>query len=288
MCIYIFLQCCGEVCVEEVCQANESCPSFSSCLMGGQCQRSAEEKALQSSMWRLKHSNNPRKRHFSNNNEPAKRVVNHMANILSSENANWLIKTKKSEEEPNKRMKTNHLETLAPAKKSSAILYQPPQTSWVLDPPQVCQKEDFVEDFTQVYQKEDFVDDFPQICQKEDFVEDFNKNISNWLLSSKELVNKKKANCEKENSLYRACLFKSQLSLNSFGSIENVKDKIEKIDSDFKKDKWLLQQSIKADNKILEEVMNSKCEWLSNSSMTSFSIISEPEVAQCNSWLLSQ
>ncbi|XP_068240569.1 nuclear receptor coactivator 4-like [Palaemon carinicauda] len=75
--------------IADVCQANEPCSNFSECICKGSCVDSALQKAKQSAAYYAKTS---RKRTISEvySSNP---VLSHMADILSSDNSQWLVKS---------------------------------------------------------------------------------------------------------------------------------------------------------------------------------------------------
>ncbi|KAF2348522.1 hypothetical protein FHG87_020723 [Trinorchestia longiramus] len=195
--------------------------------------------------------------------------------------------------------------TVGSATFRSAILYQAPTARWRLDneaqKDQKCHDE-ITKPMKKLPESEDVDDDGGE-----------SRTINNdWLLKKCDLKSSpKKSALEKtmtdnENSnVFLANRIKSQLSLASMTNIENLKERIDKMSAQAEKqvnettsgtnqlrqddkDAWLLQQSPaqQADNKILEEIMKKKSEWLSTSSQASFSVISESE-SRGSSWLLS-
>lgn len=80
--------CLDNVKTESVCQANEMCSSFSSCLFSNNCGEAALEKAKQSANFKARMC---RKRTHSKT-ENVEQVLAHMANIQRSDNSQWLFK----------------------------------------------------------------------------------------------------------------------------------------------------------------------------------------------------
>lgn len=216
----------------------------------------------------------------------------------------------------NKKLKVNHFFNASPASVNtqpntmrSAIMYQAPQVSWCLKSSSQIELVDKKDSSLEIDGLSSLLPDVasedaarvPPIGQVLDAseVNTASSDTVTWLLplATKEgtvlRVSTKKASNDKENNLCRASIIKS---LTDVGSIENLKDKVDhfagesdnKAPSDLElKESWLLQKcsSLKADNKILDEVMKQKSEWLSSSSLASFSVISDPD-GFSNSWLL--
>ncbi|XP_018018871.1 uncharacterized protein LOC108675379 [Hyalella azteca] len=346
---------CDGVCVEEACQGNETCSSFSECFMNGQCKKNALEKTDQTNKWRLQQkplqqlqlsdqdfllrnlnkgppaeqttyaqtqlgnsktflmpSNLARKRLHSSPNSAIQPVIAHMDAIQRSSNGSWLLikgtngiaaslanidlnstscgieNFEASAEDINKKMRANaesgEMKSLA---FRAAILYQAPSAQWRLSSSEDKEQKNACNSGKKLPESDD--------------VEKDSSNVKNdWLLKKAGLTSPKRSVLEKlaaenENSnMFLADRIKSQLSLASLASIENLKEKIDRLSAEAGKsaevgdaDSWLLQQSPaqRADNQILEEIMEKKSEWLSTSSQSSFSVISESE-SRGTGWLM--
>lgn len=86
--------CCGNPYLEHIeissiCQANETCPTFDDCLCQNNCKETALEKLHQSASFRAKAG---RKRTLSES-ESISPILAHMANIIASENSQWLLQS---------------------------------------------------------------------------------------------------------------------------------------------------------------------------------------------------
>ncbi|XP_071527658.1 uncharacterized protein [Panulirus ornatus] len=86
--------CCGNPFLEQIeigsiCQANETCSTFSDCVCQNNCKETALEKLQQSASFRAKTS---RKRTLSES-ESIGPILSHMADIIASENSQWLLQS---------------------------------------------------------------------------------------------------------------------------------------------------------------------------------------------------
>lgn len=268
-------ECCNDnMCVRNSCQANELCDSFSKCVMSGDCKKNALEKIHQTNEWHIKQVSatlDPsRKRSLSDANESGRLVLNHMNSILKSDNENWLSGIKREQSGEYKKMKVSH----SPSRAVDGILYKPPNVNWIQPSENAAPK---TEDF-----------------QPEDKIYD---NITAWLLRGKPVP--KEALSHK--SLSKSAKTKSQTSLwDYYGeSEENLKEKIEKLCIDDNqlsdlevKQQWLIKNSsdVRENNKNVTKRMldpMENCEWLSNTSMSSFTIISDSDSRYpTKDWLL--
>lgn len=314
------------ICVEEVCQGNELCSSFSDCVLSGQCKKSAQEKLNQSARWQLQqlaeeHDTTPlqfamdisfssRKRNLSESStsEAAKSVIAHMNSILSSNNVSWLRSSESKTdhnsggldvsspinlENVNKKQKIAH-SVKDNTNYRSNILYVAPNMSWILSNKSLTSPTPAQDN--KLSRASSVMSRVHELHTDLDTKETQDEISKAWLLP---LLQTKKFCCEKENNCCRNGdnLQKTQLSSTQFGSIESIMDKIDRLSvssnksaiiSDIeRKESWLLQQcsSNIIDKNILEEVMKEKSEWLSNSSMSSFSIITDIDTTNSN-WLL--
>lgn len=306
------------VCVEEACQANEMCGSFSNCVLSGQCMKSAQEKADQSTKWLLKQGSLDRsaatgavktqQAHNCAKGTARSAMLDQFRKISKTGNSEWLasksvtalevqrpfqhnlstpiseykryfLSAPKDDANVNKKQKLDHTQS------GSSILYKPPSVSWIL-PANIC---------TQTPSRKCLENPTRALELQNDAVND-NKM---WLSSAETAVIK--AAFEKENNFCRDSI------MNNF---ENLADKVENISFDTKsstpilsdlemKEFWLLQQYPNTnDNKIMEEIMNkkyelegiiSKSDWQSISSLCSFSVITETDSLNDNSsWLISK
>lgn len=317
------------MCVEDACQGNEICSSFSDCFLNGQCKKSAVEKSEQSKKWRLQQKQESplhgyllsnvnksplktagylatapasRKRLLSSDTSAILPVIAHMTNIQKSGNASWLnikgthglentianmnLKAKKQDNalvsDSSKRTHAADTPTKSSQLFRSSVLYEAPQVEWRL---------------TTQDNKENVTKPVKKLPESEDVEQELGEAIKDdWLLrKSPAKLPLEKAVADKENHVFLADRIKSQLSIATMNSIESIKEKIDRLNAETEKssldtvnkESWLLQQSStqRADNKVLEEVMESKSEWLSNSSVSSFSIISEPD-SRSSEWLM--
>jgi len=81
--------------VEDACQANAPCSSFSECIMDGRCMESARQKLEQCARWQATHHSSSisiqdEMEHDKECNEAARNILEHLRSITKTDNSEWV------------------------------------------------------------------------------------------------------------------------------------------------------------------------------------------------------